>query len=65
MYWRWLGIDEPPERGECFVELVAYLKAQGKLAADAPTDEITDRLIAVSQRPATPRPGSTGRRRCL
>jgi hypothetical protein len=52
-FFRWLGIEEPPERGEYFIGLFRFSRDHLKLEPGEATEAINDEQSRASQRPWT------------
>src|SRR5205807_1844884 len=54
-FFQWLGIPEPPERGQYFIDVVPYAKDHGTIDAHKDAQEILDQLDRCGRRPWTPK----------
>jgi hypothetical protein len=52
-FFKWLGIPEPPERGEYFIELARFLQVRRKINSRERLREIQAQLARATQRPWT------------
>jgi hypothetical protein len=52
-FFKWLGIAEPPEKGDYFIDLSRYLREQLKVAPGKDADAILHQLDRSMQRPWT------------
>jgi hypothetical protein len=54
-YFRLMGIQAPPERGDYYIDLARYIKEHLKIEPGKQADEIQDQLDWAGQRPWTPK----------
>src|SRR5262245_56221889 len=52
-FFKWMGIEPPPQRGEYLVDLLKYLRERQKLEPDDRLDEFFKQLNRITRRPWT------------
>ena len=50
-FYKWLGIEEPPERGEYFIGIESYIKDRLKIEDSDKEREIRDQITRATERP--------------